>query len=241
MSRGQPMIERRETTLQDTGPPLSVPRSSAACGGRSIKITENLQLGATVYLKDVLLMSGAFLRAPALVGSVAPSSQALARTVISSINPGGSARVVELGVGTGALTRALMARGVSPKSYTGVEVDPRQVARLRERFPEMTFFQDSAENVHRIAGARRVRPSHVVASLPWTFMSSKTRTSLLSRVVRALRPEGQLLTYSYVSSQLMVRSARAMERDFQDYFRQIERSPVVWRNLPPAIAWTCSR
>ena len=52
-----------------------------------------------------------FLEAPAGVGAVWPSSEQLARGMAARIDPRGDGLVVELGAGTGVVTRALLDRG----------------------------------------------------------------------------------------------------------------------------------
>ena len=62
---------------------------------------------------DILLFLRAGLRKPRSLGAVAPSGRALARLVTSEIAPGGGP-VIELGAGTGAVTRALLERVPTP-------------------------------------------------------------------------------------------------------------------------------
>ena len=49
----------------------------------------------------------AFLKNPGTVGSIAPSSSELARRMVAGIRPDENNIVLELGVGTGAITKFL--------------------------------------------------------------------------------------------------------------------------------------
>ena len=60
-----------------------------------------------------------FLEAPAGVGAVWPSSEHLARGMAARIDPRGDGLVVELGAGTGVVTRALLDRGGAGGSPAG--------------------------------------------------------------------------------------------------------------------------
>jgi phospholipid N-methyltransferase len=72
-------------------------------------------------------------RAPALTGAVAPSSQFLARAMADAAH--GAGHIVELGAGTGAVTRAL-ARQHAQASLTLVELQPALARRLARSFPQ---------------------------------------------------------------------------------------------------------
>lgn len=73
------------------------------------------------------------IRSPALTGAVAPSSQFLARAMADAA--GGAGHIVELGAGTGAVTRAL-ARQHPDATLTLVELQPALARRLARSFPQ---------------------------------------------------------------------------------------------------------
>jgi phosphatidylethanolamine/phosphatidyl-N-methylethanolamine N-methyltransferase len=64
---------------------------------------------------------------PKCVGAVVPSSPRLSRFIASRIDPG-STPVLEIGAGTGAITRALLEGAVDPKSLFVIERDPELAA-----------------------------------------------------------------------------------------------------------------
>ncbi|MBI3154936.1 MAG: hypothetical protein HYZ20_05970 [Burkholderiales bacterium] len=72
------------------------------------------------------------LRSPSLTGAVAPSSQFLARAMADAAR--GAGRIIELGAGTGAVTRAL-ARQHPVATLTLVELQPALARRLQRSFP----------------------------------------------------------------------------------------------------------
>ena len=66
----------------------------------------------------------AFLKNPAKVGSITPSSPELAREMLEGITPDEDNIVLELGVGTGAITKFLAGRSSrTSDSYLGIELD----------------------------------------------------------------------------------------------------------------------
>src|SRR5918912_3490011 len=73
--------------------------------------------------KEVALFFLRWLKAPHRIGAVAPSSRFLARAMAREVDVRGSGLVVELGGGTGSITRALLDAGLAPDRLIVVERD----------------------------------------------------------------------------------------------------------------------
>jgi phosphatidylethanolamine/phosphatidyl-N-methylethanolamine N-methyltransferase len=69
----------------------------------------------------------AFLKNPLKVGSIAPSSPELAQKMVAGIRPNEGNVVLELGVGTGAITKFLQEIVPNGESYLGIEIDKKLV------------------------------------------------------------------------------------------------------------------
>lgn len=86
--------------------------------------------GTALFLKR-------WLRQPLAMGAVMPSgpllTRALALTAVREMQ-GRDGHVVELGAGTGEVTKALLAAGIAPQRLALVERDPELVAFLRRHF-----------------------------------------------------------------------------------------------------------
>ena len=79
----------------------------------------------------------AFIKNPLKVGAIAPSSPELASKMIEGIVPARNDVVVELGVGTGAITKFLAEIVPDDESYLGIELDKNLVKSLQTKFPEL--------------------------------------------------------------------------------------------------------
>src|SRR3954454_23173587 len=91
-------------------------------------------------MSDFTLFLGKFLRHGTKIASLAPSSPWLSRTTVRNI-PWESARViVELGAGTGPITRALAERAHPECRVIVLERDPDFARLLRERFANRANF-----------------------------------------------------------------------------------------------------
>ncbi len=79
----------------------------------------------------------AFLKNPGKVGSIAPSSTDLALKMLEGISPDENNIILELGVGTGAITKYIQDIVPNDKSYLGIELDRNLVKSLKTRFPHL--------------------------------------------------------------------------------------------------------
>src|SRR4029453_14233135 len=67
---------------------------------------------------------------PKAVGSIVPTSSVTARRMASVIDPHSGLPVLEVGPGTGVITRAILGRGVKPENLYAVEYSEVFVAHL---------------------------------------------------------------------------------------------------------------
>ena len=121
----------------------------------------------------------AWFRNPRQAGALLPSGASLAQAMAAAVDPG-RGLVIELGVGTGAITRALIARGVTPEQLILVEKDPALFGEMERRFPGVVALQGDAAHLGRLlsrAGAGR--PGTLVSSLPLLSMKRRQRLRVL--------------------------------------------------------------
>ncbi|MBN9071974.1 MAG: methyltransferase domain-containing protein, partial [Rhizobiales bacterium] len=92
---------------------------------------------------------------PKRVGSVVPTSNVTSRRMASVIDPSSGLPVLELGPGSGVITRAILARGVRPADLYSVEFSPDFVSHLREEFPEANIIEGDAFDLDATLGNKR--------------------------------------------------------------------------------------
>ncbi|MBS1983449.1 MAG: methyltransferase domain-containing protein [Bdellovibrionales bacterium] len=183
----------------------------------------------------------AFLRRPQTVGSIVPSSGALAREMISQINFLTSQRIVEVGPGTGAITRYLIEHLGSTSHYMGIDINPHFIANLQQQFPRGTFVQGSGAQLWELLSQRAMLPaSDIVSSIPWTILSHGLRDQILCEVTRSLAPDGTFTTFSYIHAPLAPRGIEFMQQ-LHEYFGEVQRSKTIWWNFPPAHVIHCRK
>lgn len=171
-----------------------------------------------------------FLRHPMLTGAIAPSSARLAETMTAGLGLERATHVVELGPGTGVFTEAVLALLRPEARLTAVEINPRFADALRERFPQVGVINGSAE--HRTPDDIDV----VVSGLPWTAMTADRQARILDVVTAKLVPNGRFTTFAYAHA-AWTPPARRFAASLRSRFAVVERTSVVWGNLPPAFVY----
>ena len=133
---------------------------------------------------------------PRAVGSIIPTSSVTARRMASVIDPNSALPVLEVGPGTGVITRAILARGIAPEKLYAVEYSPEFVQHLRRHFAGINVIQGDAFDLDGSLGAARgLVFDCVVSAVPLLNFSVERRvayvTDLLGRIPQG-RPVIQL-------------------------------------------------
>lgn len=176
----------------------------------------------------------AWLAAPLRVASVTPSSLALSRLMTSGISPG-NGHVVELGVGTGVFTQALLARGVGESDLTLVEFDADLAALLRRRYPRARVLRMDAAALGQ-AGLLTLTPVQaVVSGLPLLAMPSDKVASILAGAFALLGKGGAFYQFTYGPNCPVAKTTLA------SLGLTASKIGRVLANLPPAAVYRIER
>ncbi len=179
-----------------------------------------------------------FFAAPVEIGALTPSGRALASLVTETVHVPSASCVVEFGPGTGAITEVIIDRLRPGATFFAVEINPDFVRLLRERFPRVPIYQDSAANTRTYLDQHGLRHCDaIVSGLPWANFESDLQDDLLGAVHDVLRPGGVFATYAYLQSMPLPRAVRFRTK-IRKIFARVGVTGVVWRNLPPArVIW----
>lgn len=182
---------------------------------------------------ELAIFLARWLKAPHRIGALAPSSRYLAGAMARQVDIRQARLVVELGGGTGSITRALLAAGVAPEKLIVVERDERLHLLLVERFPGLRVLHgDAAQLVSLLRPLGITSASAIVSSLPLLSMPKRLRHRIVEQSFALLGERGNLVQFTYgLASPLP-------EREFAVSGRVAAR---VWRNLPPAFVWRFER
>jgi len=180
----------------------------------------------------------AFLRQPLLVGACWPSSAALSRAVVNRCDFLPDDTVVELGPGTGAFTGLLLKRLDHRGRLLALEISETNITELRRRFPTCETIHDSAEYLPEYLGDQRAKC--IISGLAWGNMLPATQDRIFNAMLKSLTRGGQFVAFAYVHA-CCLPTSRRFRRQLLENFSRVDRTPIVWRNLPPAFVYHCWR
>lgn len=167
------------------------PRSKSA---RSIALPKRAEVGEALRQNVEFFMG--WLRKPRQTAAIVPSSRFLARQMVQGIDPDGG-RVLELGGGTGAFTRAILATGLPAQMLEVAEINPVFARGLRRQFPDVSILRQRAE---RISSAVEGAPGSyqcVVSGLPMLAFNEDSQRAILEEAFALLQPGGVFVQFTY--------------------------------------------
>ena len=170
-----------------------------------------------------------FLAHPLRIASFVASSRALGRLVAAQVRCGEGEWVLELGAGTGAVTRALLEAGLPAERLLAVEIDAQMAGYLQETCPQVRVLCSDAFALEEAlppgaAGAIGT----VICGLPVSLMPRERQAELVAGM-QALTPPGRrFLAYSHRLTSPLPAARLGLEA---------ERLAFTLQNLPPASVW----
>lgn len=169
-----------------------------------------------------------FVQSPVTVGSVCPSSDALADKLAATVPLGDNGLVIDLGAGSGPISAALLRAGVAGERIIAMDVLPGFRAGFTRRCPGVPFIvadaRELAAVLDRYAPDRKI--SAVISSLPLRVLPRKTTRAVLKAVRTVLADRGGFFVqYSY---------AWWLRYPLRGYGLSPCAASMVFWNLPPA-------
>ncbi len=185
-------------------------------------------------MSDFSLFLGKFLRHGTAIASLAPSSRWLSRTTVRNVDWDRARVLVELGAGTGPITRVLAERARHHCRVVVVERDPDFARLLRARYehlPNLDIIEGDVRDLAGMLADRGIGPAdHVISGLPVPSFPKSLQHDLFRVVRAALAPEG---TYNQITEMPWV-----YWPFYRRYFDEV-RFAFEPRNFPPAGAYFC--
>jgi len=184
-------------------------------------------------------------------GAVLPSSRFLARALVSELRrKRPAARILEVGPGTGSVTREIIRYLQAGDHVDLVEINPCFVAYLQKRFEKDWAFHFNREQFRIVNAPVEEFPGercydYIISGLPLNNFPVVSVLKIIKAYDRLLKPGGTLTYYEYVLVRQLKTpfcSRRERRRLFRvgrlvrNYIRsfQIRKEPILI-NVPPAI------
>jgi len=175
-----------------------------------------------------------FLRNPAQVGSVIPSSAQLEQRLLRCAQVEQARTVVELGPGTGGTSSALLGAIPTPAVLLGIELDAGFFEGLRRsiRDPRLILEHASAERLGDLLDAHGLgAPDAIVSGIPFSTMPPAVSQRIAACVAGLLRPGGRFVAYQ----------VRAHVADYVSPHLGVPRKQWELLNIPPVRVFTWTK
>ncbi len=187
-------------------------------------------------------------------GAIAPSGRSLARALTRYVRDDshtGTRRILEVGPGTGAVTRKIVASLGDDDYFDLVELNQAFVDALRQRFktdPAFSAVADRCRVIHDRIEQLPLGPTYdlIVSGLPLNNFASDDVETVLNAFAALLKPGGTLSFFEYVAVRPMrsLVSRKAERRRLKEVGRLLNelfagkriRRDCVLANVPPAWA-----
>ncbi|WP_313603683.1 phospholipid N-methyltransferase PmtA [Rhizobium sp.] len=170
---------------------------------------------------------------PKSVGAICPTSSVTAKRMASVINPSSGLPVLELGPGTGVITKAILERGITPENLVSIEYSTDFYQNLIKAYEGVHFINGDAFELDKtLGGMKSVIFDSVISAIPMLSFPMESRIALLEDLLDRMpagRPVMQI-TYGPVSP-IIANPDRY----------KIKHYDFVVRNIPPAQLWTYTR
>ncbi len=189
-------------------------------------------------IRGLLAFFRSLARNPRGVGAFAPSSMGLARLMSRDLYLGPEESVIELGPGTGALTRGIIQELDNKDHYLGIELDPNLVELFQERYPGLRIVQGSAEETTKHVeeiGIQKV--GAVLSGLPFASLPHKAQRGIIAQLEVLIGNGATFRTFQYVPAWFLP-SAITFRRNMSRRFGPPRVTGPVVRNVPPALVLT---
>ena len=171
---------------------------------------------------------------PLQMGSIVPSSDALCRRIVRHTTCAADEAVLELGAGTGVVSRALLEGGVPRERLIVVEIVREMADYLREALPGVTVIEGDARMLPGLLPRHwHGRIGSVVCGIPLVLLSLATQRQFID-AIEAVAPGRGFLHYSYcATSPLPWRKHALVPR--REAWTPLNFPPAsVWRYVPGA-------
>jgi len=174
---------------------------------------------------------GLWLQKPLRLAAANPSGARLADAIAALVDLARPGPVLELGAGTGSLTRGLIRAGCHPERIIALEREPRLVTILRREFPAIAVLEGDATQIGEHLAARAGQLCAVISSLPIKWFSATEQYAVVRPCLDRLGPGGRFIQLTNAFSSPLARERLGISG--QEVCR-------VWLNLLPTQIWCYS-
>lgn len=180
---------------------------------------------------EIRFMRG-MIEGPKQVGAILPTSTVTAKVMASVINPASGLKVLELGPGTGAITKAILKR-IPADRLVSVEYSTPFYQHLTATFPDVRFINGDAFDLDASLGELKAETFDcIISAIPLLNFTMPQRISLIESLLERIPSGRPVVQISYGP----ISPVAAKPESYT-----IRHLDFVVRNIPPAQLWTYTK
>ncbi|MEE9313253.1 MAG: methyltransferase domain-containing protein [Rhizobiaceae bacterium] len=170
---------------------------------------------------------------PKALGAILPTSGITAKRMASLSSPESGNPVLELGPGTGVITKAILEQGIKPENLYTVEFTEEFIDQLKSDFPHVNVLQGDAFDLESVLPDLKGKKfDSVISALPLLNFPVSKRVELLNDLFDRLEPGHPVIQISYGP-------VSPIPPDWETF--TVESLDWIVRNVPPARLWVYRR
>jgi phosphatidylethanolamine/phosphatidyl-N-methylethanolamine N-methyltransferase len=165
---------------------------------------------------------------PLQMGSIIPSSRTLCRRIAALVERAPDEVVLEIGAGTGVVSRALLAAGVPAEKLAVVEIVPEMAGHLREVLPGVNVIcGDAFELARELPERMHGKVGTAICGIPLVLLPLEQQQRFVA-AVEAVAPGKGFLLYTYCITSPLPYGKLGLSA---------KREAWTPLNFPPASVW----
>ena len=174
---------------------MTEPRTARPIGPGTLPNGNIVNIGQR---RDSVEFLRGFVRHPAQVGSVVPSSRWLEQRLVRQARVHEARTVVELGPGTGGTTAAMLQAMAPAARLLAIELDPEFHQHLQATIADPRLLPElgSAERIAAFLAAHHLAaPDAIVSGIPFSTMPPEVADRIAAAIAQVLAPGGRFVAY----------------------------------------------
>ena len=182
-----------------------------------------------------------FTRSPGKIGSITPSSKFLADEIVDAVGIQPGHVVVELGAGTGPVTRRVSEEITQDNPFLALEPNPEMARWVREQVPAAKVVEGFAQDLPALMTEwGHPKADRIISSLPFAGWNDALQDEVMQAILQCMHPNGRMVTFSYVHAQVLPGAVR-FKKKLKSTFGTVRKSKPILANVPPAFVYICDR
>ena len=170
---------------------------------------------------------------PRAVGSIIPTSSVTARKMATVCDPASNLPVLELGPGTGVITKAILGRGIPADKVYCIEYSEDFVAHLRRVYPDVNVIHGDAFDIEGTLPKSKIPQfDSIVSGVPLLNFPVQQRVRYVEALLDRLAPGRPIVQLTY--------GPKSPVPPGMGNYRVTHFNFIV-RNIPPTQLWLYSR